>query len=310
MKKRLFLMVTMVIVLVVVGFSFSISKKNFSDEDEIVEIYFPEYAGELDENLEIVNNIDFTKIKNVEYLKEYYKVKTINNEKEICKQFKMNQKDKVDLNTKKSDGVTIIKDGKKKLKLYDNGAFYYKKENAKNKRVDLSDDECMQIAENFLEESELKLQDFEYSGVGYDILTDLENESQEVVVAKNIYYSRTLNELDVYGNSKIMISVTADGEISEVYSSYGDINEQIKTKKKNIVPIEVAVDKAINMQGFIDCPLESKKIVLESVEIVYWEDSVPESDNNTIQPVYKIIGSAYEEGKYIGEVSIIEAALK
>ena len=32
------------------------------------------------------------------------------------------------------------------------------------------------------------------------------------------------------------------------------------------------------------------KILLDDVECVYWEDSAPNSSNNTLQPVYKFTG--------------------
>lgn len=175
--------------------------------------------------------------------------------------------------------------------------------------VTITDQNCRLLAEQFIEESGINISDYIFSKIGYDILTELDS-NKELVVTKTVYFTKQIDNLDIYGNTIFYISIVNDGTISTVYSSSTDIENKYEVDEKNIVNLDEAIEKAKNLEGSIEFPEESDRIILEKVEVAYWEDSSPGSDNYTIQPVYLIKGTAYSDNNVVGEAQFIEAALE
>lgn len=272
-------------------------------------INFPQMAGDLNNNLTIDDvSIDLEKIENRDLLKSGYIVdETISDSKKetIKKAF-----DLENIKVNKIESKEIYSNDTAELLIYDNGSYLYKvKGDSSNETVvNLTDDECKDKAINYLKENDLLPDDFDYDAVGYETVAPVEDPENKQTVKKIVFLKRKLNGVDVKGTSKIFVSIAGDGEVNTVYGSHGDIRET--GKPTEIIPASEAVNKAKKLEGLISVSEEADNVKLENIEVVYWEDSAPGSENSTIQPVYKITGQAFKGNDEIGEFTAIESAIK
>ncbi len=273
----------------------------------LIEISFPQYAGEINKDIEFIVNID-TKcdIKNQSILNEFYITDNQNFEKNIDT---IATYYNVDKNQTTTEDVTIRGNNKKNITQYGNTSFKYTNNALTKKEVTLSDSYCISIASEELKKIDIYSDDLECYGVGYDIQTDLQT-GEETIIAKTVYFERKIDNIPIEGNSKISISIINEGKISSIYCGYSEICDTYNVNKSNILTIEKALESCKNLNGYIELPDNTDTVLINNIECVYWEDSAPNSRNNTIQPVYKITGQAYCNGKYCGEFVAIESALK
>lgn len=272
----------------------------------IPEIQFPSYGGEWNEEITFENKIDADAVNNQDMVNQVMFVKD-KASKEKSEKIK-NAFDVKEGKMTDTDNAAVYKEDDRTLMLYDNGSFLYRQDRDETGEVKLSDESCKEMAQEFLEDNQLLTDEFEYVGVGYDTLTDLSNPEEEKVIGKLVYYERKINGIDVEGNSKIYVAFDNQGEISEAYSSYREVERTVEPNE--VVALEAAIEKAEKLEGYIVMDEEADRIVLENAEIIYWEDSEAFSTNNTIQPVYKITGKAYKGDELLGEFAAVESAVK
>lgn len=110
------------------------------------------------------------------------------------------------------------------------------------------------------------------------------------------------------GSSKTYITYVNDGDIKTFYNGFKTIKSKISLKEDNMISFKDAMSECEKLNGMIDMPENTDEVRIDKAEYVYWEDSAPGSGNNTIQPVYKISGKAYENGKECGDFVAYEAA--
>lgn len=311
-KIKIFILISMVAIVAVgilgIYIINNVSDKKSNQKKSVIipEIEFPVSMGGANEELIFENKIDEKNIKNIDIIDEVLLVSDTQSEKE-CEKVKaaFNMQS---IDTTKTEDAEIYRTDDSTLLLYNNGSYMYRSNNKEDKAINLSDDSCIEIAESFLKENGLLPDEFSYSGIGYDTLTDLSHPEDEIIIAKQIYFCRNIDNIEVDGNSKIYVSIDGNGEISEAYSAYQNVDKKVPVNE--VIGLEEAVDKVLDLKGFIAVEENADKVVLENAEIIYWEDSAEFSTNSTIQPVYKITGKSYQGETIIGEFEAIESAVR
>lgn len=296
--KKIHVGITIIIAVVLV-MNISIKAEKFEKID------FPQFAGYVDHELKFEDKSNKSNVKNADIAKHVYVVK-----EEISKKKSDHIKqvfDMVNFESKKDDVQEVITGNDKVLTIYKNGTYHYKNKITKTDKVKITDEECKKIALDFLETNDLMPEYFEYAGTGYDILTPMDNPQDETIIAKSIYFRRSLNGVDVKGNSKIYVTVVNDGAIRDVYSSYREIEDEILINDV-VSPFE-AIEKAKNFDGMVAIDEKANKVKITEVEMIFWEDSAPLSENATIQPVYKVTGKCFLCNEEIGDFEAIVSAL-
>jgi hypothetical protein len=212
---------------------------------------------------------------------------------------------------KKESNYLVYENDEAKLSVYDSGQFlYYSKSNnvfALDKKIELSDKECIEKAKAFLEKNQLLKMDVFDIKVNNITKTDPANLDNEVVIGKDVYFSRSINGREVYGISRIIVTIASNGEISEVRSLFRNTGSSIETKVKTL---DKALEAVRKHDAMIEIESGVEKVDIERVEVVYWEDSSPSSETNYIQPLYRFIGKGYDsegqESEFIAITSMID----
>lgn len=115
------------------------------------------------------------------------------------------------------------------------------------------------------------------------------------VLRKQVYFHRKLNGKPVYGISRIVVTIGQEEQIDDYYSVYKDIVEENPVKIKDF---DSAYSELKQQNGLLTVDADAKEVHINKVELVYWEDSSPYSQQTHIQPVYRFIGeSLSSEGK-------------
>lgn len=199
----------------------------------------------------------------------------------------------------------------KNLKIYSNGSidYTYNKENESNKKeMKISDKECRKKAEEILLSNNILDDSCEYSDTGNTVIEEIGAEGSEKIISKEVYFTRKIDNEEVNGSRMAVVSIDADGDILQVSRNFSTIEKKIKPNK--IIAKEDAIEKAKKLEGMIYMDEKTNKVVIESVEVVYWEDSSFYNECNTIQSVYKINGKSYENNNLIGDFVAYEQAVK
>ena len=307
MKKKI-LISLLIAICIFTSFAYTILiSKNV---EKIYAIDFPALGSEVDYNLKVDSDIDPVnkwKNKNISEsniieVKNNFDSQELKNLKRI---FKLdNCKEKTD-----KDKFINISDGSKFLEIHPNGTFMYADEDKRNsnKKMLLDDSQCVSIAESFLKENNLLPPEAICSGVLSNTLTYVDDPESKEVVSKSVRFDRFIDSKEVYGVSRVMVIIGADGDIISLYYNCRTINNN-KIKKVRLRDIESAFEDVKHQKGMISVKDDAKEVVIKDVDIVYWEDSTPSSKNNYLQPVYRFRGeSNNKEGKKDKFFAIVSA---
>ncbi len=209
------------------------------------------------------------------------------------------------------DLLHVYKKEDKNIKIYANGSFdyTYDKKNVNNnkKEMKISDKECRKKAEEFMFSNNILDDSCVYSDMGNTVIEEIGVEGSETIISKEVYFTRKINNKKVKGSRAAVVSIDADGDILQISTNYSSVEKKIKPNR--IITIEEAIENAKKLEGMICMDEKTNKVVIESVEVVYWEDSSFDSKCNTIQPVYKINGKSYENNNYLGKFVAYEQAV-
>lgn len=281
-------------------------KRNESEPLVIPEIVFPQYAGSSLAGISYENYIKENDIKNYDSV---HQVIVVTDDQIKKTKQKAKKAFAMDSATEQSlRDVEVYKTQESTLQLYKNGSYMYRINQRDMHECLLSDEQAIEKATSFLENQGLLPEEFSYSKIGYDKQTNLQNPENEIIVGKQVYFERVIDGLEVKGNSMIYVSIDGSGEIAEVYCAYRDI-EQYESVNE-VIGLDEAIQSLENQKGLICVDENADKVILENAEIIYWEDADAFSTNNTIQPVYKITGKAYQGSELLGEFQAIESAVK
>ncbi len=305
-KKNIIIIVAVVVILSVCGIagvliSKSETKKN--EETKLTKIEFPEYMGPINVT-DYEDNIDYSNIANQEINNQYLKIERTNDDKVINKIISIVGFDSIE--KEKNGDFEIMRKGDALLRIYKDGSIMYTSSDRNTDEIMISDEECIQMAEKFLKENEIIDDSYQCSGVGYDLFSSMDDLENERKISKTVYFKYTYEGVEVYGTS-INLTYNSKGEITGLY-----VLSSMKTEKvdyKTTITAKDAVERAKNHEGTIRIPDECNKVVLEKIEMIYWEELNIVSDNYTLQPVYKITGTAYNNGIEVGDYIAYESAL-
>ena len=287
-----------------------------SDEGAFSEIIFPEYVAAIDANLPVEDNIKADNLKNENILNSYFTVKekiSDGRKSIILKAFSMTDDNMVSKDSCLDILMKVYRKGNEELDIYENGIFEYRKDTSDktdetvDKDLKIDNHECFRRAEDFLKTKHLLPEGFEPGNIA-DTIEEYANSNEQNVVSKDVIFYRKLNGIDVEGCSKIIVSLNSKGSINHVYSSYREMDKEVKVHNK--VSIEEAVRKMIDRQGQVYINEESDKITLDDIEVVYYEDASEVSDNITIQPIYRIKGKCLKDNKEIDKYIGLTHAMK
>lgn len=308
MKRSLIIVINILLSVVLVCTSMRF-REDEKKELPLVKIDFPKYAGDIAEDLKFEVKIDDNyRAKNDSILDKFYIID--DNYENIIQRIEMICG--IESEMVKKDNLMIKGNKEKNIKCYGSTAFLYSDNSCNNDvigEMKVDDDTCKAIAKMELEKLELYDETIECYGVGYDIQTDLQT-GEEIIISKTVYYDRKINNIEVEGNAKIAVTLNSDSDVKSIYYSLRNPSYEYNVKKENIRKISEAIEDCKKLEGYIEMPEGVNKILLDDVECVYWEDSAPNSSNNTLQPVYKFTGKAYTDGVYVGEFVAIETALE
>lgn len=299
---------TLVIISCILYNNFNYNKKN---EVTFREIEFPKFAGYINDNLKTKVKIDEKSVRNKKVINSYYTTKSkisTSRKKTIKNSFNMKG---VTEEVQDSAQRSCYRKGKEQLEIYENGVFTYKRNVSRNesdmKPVKKSDSECKKIASDFLNKNDILPEEFEFYDIGETVVENLST-NEKCVVTKDIYFKRKIDGIAVEGDTKIVVNVDGEGIIDSVYSSFREIDKEVKVN--NVLSVDDAIDNLPQMNGQVYINDNADQVTFDDIEVVYYEQSNPTSDNITIQPVYRIKGTCLKDGKVIDDYQGITYAIK
>ena len=272
----------------------------FGGDGKIKRIEFPAISGNLphDVNFTLSPDIDFSDDKlNVDSQGLYEKVyplclKAKSKEEQVerlKKIFDLSTSQRTDMGE-----VITFHNENSSLDINENGTFSYSRKNINNsKAITLSDKDCISIAEKFLEDNKLLPNGFFENGVGHVTKTSVKDPTDTTIIKKDVYFNRKIDGKKVYGVSRIIVSIGAGAQIDSVYSLYRDIDGDPASIK--IKSFQEAFSDLKQLKGTVRIGESAKTVAIKKVELVYWEDSTPYSEQSHIQPVYHFTGEAIDD---------------
>ena len=173
----------------------------------------------------------------------------------------------------------------------------------------MSNDECKKIAEQFIKDNDLEKYNFKLYSIDNTYSNDIDNPSKKKIISKQMVFTRTIYGESVYGESQLILSLTNDGEVSQLFLNINKIEEECIVE--NTVSVVDAIDMISKNEGYINVPDKTNSVEIENVEIKHWEEKSIDNNITSIQPVYEFTGKAFDEdNNYLGTVTIVESVLE
>ena len=176
------------------------------------------------------------------------------------------------------------------IEIYNEGSFVFSHNRKSKDIVELSEYELVSMAENYLKDNAL----LPYGFVAGKRLGGTYNEKGEPL-KRTIGFYREIDEYDVYGRSDITVEIDSSG-VNGVYSIYSEYEFDRKVKSLsydeilNISPLKEGqvTYEASELSG------EAEYIIIDDVEIMYYDSPVNQPSLIYIQPIYKFTGKIYD----------------
>ena len=169
------------------------------------------------------------------------------------------------------------------------------------------DDSTLQAAaEKFLKDNNLLSEGFVFSNVADGLVAEF-GSGERYVEQRTVSFMRYIDNVPVYGNSRLTVSFDRELNIVGVDSVHSPIkavadSPQVKNAKDML---ETAIEKGRGLRAFdLHTPSIGKvSILISEIRQAYWEDN----DSNLVVPVFHYTGDLYnEEGEHIGKFVGIE----
>lgn len=166
-------------------------------------------------------------------------------------------------------------------------AIYTNVNKESTEEITLSDSECIEIAKNFLDNHNIRPENFDLASVGTTSTGGFN--SPEKVIKKNVYFYPTLNDKMIYGNSRIIVDINSNGDITEIWGNNRTIKKG-EEKEAKIISADKAIDMVLNHHPDISPNISGSEeyVTIERAEILYYSDI----EMDTIQPIWSIAGVA------------------
>lgn len=169
-----------------------------------------------------------------------------------------------------------------------------------------SEDESKNIAIKFLKEYDLLPDRFNKI-----IVTDRSSGDKTTndfrITGREVYFYPTINNLPVYGISRIIVEVGDNGKVISVNKIYKDFIEYKKVKLKDLT---LAFEDVKNNKGSNNISPKAQKAKIKKVELGYWEDAGTIKDQPYIQPVWVFSGEATLDDNKIEKFDVFVPAIE
>ncbi len=154
--------------------------------------------------------------------------------------------------------------------------------------ITLSNSDCIDIAKNFLDKHKIRPKNFDFASVGTTSTGGGFN-TPEKIIEKSVYFYPSIDGKQVYGNSRIIVDINANGDIIKIHGYNRNINTNEK-KEVEIINADKAVDMTVKNHSDVSANIsgKEKKITVKEAELLYYSDI----EMNTVQPIWSITGIA------------------
>lgn len=181
------------------------------------------------------------------------------------------------------------------LDVLSNGTFCLTKKKSEVKPVTLSDEECIRVAEAFLQKYGLLCDDLALSSkVSEDKAV---SESGSIVVGKVVRFRpKTDGDRELLGNSRVTVRIGAGGQVTELYYNHLHYDKTVTlaliTPAQALAKAKTCTDPTAVMfetQGELD-----RELKISGIRLVYYENVMHNDPSR--QPVYVFEGGTDEDG--------------
>lgn len=195
-----------------------------------------------------------------------------------------------------SEELTTYTNDQYSLDIYKNGNFclFSNFEEDEPKAITLTDAECVQIADDFLQQNDLLCDDLiADQSIGQNKSV---NETGTIVIGKVVYYRpKTALGTTVLGNSRVAVHIDSDGRVSQLI--YNHLHYK-QTADVSLLSLEEACDTVIHIEDphavyFEVSENTGKQLTITNVRVVYYENVMADVPNR--QPVYLFEGGEEEQ---------------
>lgn len=188
----------------------------------------------------------------------------------------------------------VISNGNKIFEVNKDTGFFSYADNDKLHNIDIQknipDDEKVKlIAADFLKEKGLLPGRFSNVKV-VSQTTGSELQGDLRTISKDVWFYPVIDGKQVYGISRIIITVGNEGEIEGVNKYHRDFEFHAEAPLKSV---QTAFDEVKNGKASNSIPPKATEASIVGVEIGYWEDP----DATYLQPVYVFVGETKIDGK-------------
>ncbi len=176
------------------------------------------------------------------------------------------------------------------LEIYDNGCFIFNHNRSGTDTVNMSDDEIIALAEEYLKSNALLPDDF---FVGKSLGGTYRDDGTPCM--KSVGFYREIDGYEVCGRSDIIVEVDSDG-IKAIYSIYSDYEFDRDVRCLSYEDV-MEIDPLTEGQIVFDATQlkgEVEKVVIQDLKIMYYDSPVNQPELAYIQPVYQFQGLAVD----------------
>lgn len=270
-------------------------------EKNIVEVEFPESGGGEDVKVTVDDKVSGATFDDEMY---FYKMNVEDSTlaKKVAKYHKLDDKQILKQNDDYIDGAY--------MKTYDNGTIMLDLKISTNNSITKSDEECCEIADDYLKNIGIDKDEYTYSKFSYDNIQGMEDGSSTSTNRKTVYYNRVIDGKEILGDVAMYVSIVDDGKVDKFYCANTVLSEKYMLSDKNVNDYKKCLDDLKEKRGYVSVPEEADEISIDNVDLAYWGILDPYADDWAIVPVYKFSGKALQEGKVIGDVVICEKIIE
>lgn len=169
----------------------------------------------------------------------------------------------------------------------------------------ISDDEIKAKTAEFIKSNELL--DGESYNISIGSSTTGGWNSPEMIISKDAYVFPNINDTEVYGVYRIIISYDSEGNITEIFSCCNPVSKVVDVKLKPADAVKTALETGNYSAG---AAFSMKSVDIRSVRMAYYADSSPNDKGNLyIYPVYVLTAEGTSTSNDTEEFDIIVDAV-
>lgn len=176
--------------------------------------------------------------------------------------------------------------------------------NESTEEVTISDSKCIEIAKNFLDNYKIRPKNYDFASVGTTTTGGFN--CPEKIIKKSVYFFPSIDDKQVYGNSKIYVDINSKGDIIKICGCNRNIKPNEK-QESNIISADKAIEMVKNNHPDVSANISGneKKVTVKEAELMYYSDI----NMDTIQPIWSISGIAENTDETTSEYEALIPAI-